>query len=95
MLGPLEGAIFVDMGNIWSIRDNRPGTEFQLSRFYKEVALCSGLGLRYDFTYVVLRLDVGFKMHDPSLTTGTRWISPESYLQKGNQNLVFAIGYPF
>ena len=95
LIGPLEGAFFADMGNIWSIKDNRPGTEFKLNRFYKEIALGSGLGLRYDFTYVILRLDLGFKMHDPSLVEGKRWISPADYFQKGNQNVVFAIGYPF
>jgi outer membrane protein assembly factor BamA len=95
LIGSFEGAFFFDMGNIWSIRDNRPGTEFQLNRFYKEIALCSGLGMRYDFTYVILRLDLGVKMHDPSLIEGARWISPGDYFQKGNQNFVFAIGYPF
>ena len=95
LLGQLEGAVFLDMGNIWSMADNRPGTEFQLNRFYKDIALCSGLGLRYDFTYVILRLDLGMKMHDPSLAEGQRWISPGDYLRKGNQNFVFAIGYPF
>jgi len=95
LLWQLEGAVFFDMGNIWSMADNRPGTEFQFNRFYKDIALCSGLGLRYDFTYVILRLDLGMKMHDPSLTEGQRWISPADYLHKGNQNIVFAIGYPF
>ena len=95
MAGSLEGALFADMGNIWSVRDNRPGTEFQPDRFYKEIALCSGIGLRYDFTYVIFRLDLGFKMHNPSLPEGARWISPGDYFKKGNQNVVFAIGYPF
>ena len=95
LLWQLEGAVFFDMGNIWSIVDNRPGTEFRFNRFYKDIALCSGMGLRYDFTYVILRLDLGLKMHDPSLAEGLRWISPGDYLHKGNQNIVFAIGYPF
>jgi outer membrane protein assembly factor BamA len=95
LIGPLEGALFVDMGNIWSVRDNRPGTEFQLNRFYKEIALCSGFGMRYDFTYVILRLDLGLKMHDPSLPENESWISPGNYFRKGNQNIVFAVGYPF
>ncbi|MEI7422405.1 MAG: hypothetical protein WCK18_09935 [Prolixibacteraceae bacterium] len=95
LLWQLEGAVFFDMGNIWSIVDNRPGTEFRFNKFYKDIALCSGMGLRYDFTYVILRLDLGLKMHDPSLAEGLRWISPGDYLHKGNQNIVFAIGYPF
>ncbi len=95
LIGSLEGAMFLDLGNIWSLVDNRPGTEFKLNSFYKEIAVGSGLGLRYDFTYIIFRLDLGFKMHDPSLQEGSRWISPGDYLKKGNTNLVFAIGYPF
>ncbi len=95
LVGSLEGAVFMDMGNIWSVKDNRPGTEFKLNSFYKEIALGSGLGLRYDFTYIILRLDLGIKIHNPSLPEGVRWISPGNYFQKENQNVVFAIGYPF
>ena len=95
LIGPLEGAFFFDMGNIWSVKDNRSGTEFKLDRFYKEIALGSGLGMRYDFSYVLLRLDLGVKMHDPSLSEGARWISPGDYMKSGNINLVFGIGYPF
>ena len=95
MAGPLEGALFVDMGNIWSIKDNRPGTEFDFGNFSKEIAVGSGLGIRYDFSYVILRLDLAFKMHDPSRIEGARWIAPNDYLRKGNVNFVFGIGYPF
>lgn len=95
LIQPLEGALFFDMGNIWSVKDNRDGTEFKLDRFYKEIALGSGFGLRYDFSYVILRLDLGIKMHDPSLPEGSRWISPNNYLRGGNVNFVFGIGYPF
>lgn len=93
--GPLEGALFVDVGNIWSIKDNRPGTEFDFKSFAKEIAVGSGLGIRYDFSYVILRLDLAFKMHDPSRMEGARWLSPNDYLRKGNVNFVFGIGYPF
>jgi len=95
MVGPLEGAFFFDLGNIWSVKDNRPGTEFRFDRFYKEIALCSGLGMRYDFSYIIMRLDLGIKMHDPALPESARWISPDNYFRKDNLNLVFAIGYPF
>jgi outer membrane protein assembly factor BamA len=95
LIGSFEGALFVDMGNIWSVRDNRPGTEFKLNSFYKEVAIGSGLGMRYDFSYVILRLDFGLKMHDPALMQGHRWVPPSDYFDKGNINFVFAIGYPF
>lgn len=95
MFGPLEGALFVDMGNIWSLKDNRPGAEFAFSRFYKEIAIGSGAGLRYDFSFVIIRVDLGVKLHDPSLDEGYRWIPAHNMLTKNNVNLAFAIGYPF
>jgi len=95
LVGSLEGALFFDMGNIWSVKDNREGTEFRLNSFYREFALGSGLGVRYDFSYVILRLDLAFKMCDPSLQKGDRWIAPADYFGNGNMNFVFGIGYPF
>lgn len=95
MIGPFEGALFLDMGNIWSLKDNRPGTEFSFLRFYKEIAVGTGLGLRYDFSFVIIRVDLGLKLHDPSLIQGSRWIPARNMLHKDNINLAFAIGYPF
>lgn len=95
MIGPFEGALFVDMGNIWSLKDNRPGAEFAFSRFYKEIAVGTGAGLRYDFSFVIIRVDLGIKLHDPSLNEGARWIQAGNLLHKDNINLAFAIGYPF
>ena len=95
MIGPFEGAIFIDMGNIWSLKDNRPGTEFSFSGFYKELAVGTGVGLRYDFSFVILRVDLGMKLHDPSLNAGSRWVPTNQILTKNNLNVAFAIGYPF
>jgi len=95
MIGDFEGALFADMGNIWSLKDNRPGTEFSLSRFYKEIAIGTGAGLRYDFSFVIIRVDLGIKLHDPSQDLGERWIPLSNWLKKDNYNIAFAIGYPF
>ena len=95
MIGDFEGAFFVDMGNIWSLRDNRPGTEFKLNRFYKEIAIGTGFGIRYDFSYIILRVDLGIKLRDPSLAEGERWIPVSHLLKKDNYNIAFGIGYPF
>jgi outer membrane protein assembly factor BamA len=95
MIGSLEGALFVDIGNIWSLNDNRSGTEFSFSNFYKEIAIGSGAGLRYDFSFVILRIDLGIKLHDPALNIGNRWIPASNLLKKDNFNIAFAIGYPF
>jgi len=95
MIGDFEGALFLDMGNIWSLKDNRPGTEFDLSRFYKEIAIGTGAGLRYDFSFVIIRVDLGIKLHDPSKNISERWIPANNWLTKDNINIAFAIGYPF
>jgi outer membrane protein assembly factor BamA len=95
IVGDLEGALFVDMGNIWSLKDNRSGTEFDLTRFYKEIAIGTGSGLRYDFSFVIIRVDLGIKLHDPSMTAGDRWVHAGDLLTKNNINFAFAIGYPF
>ncbi|HZL10976.1 MAG TPA: BamA/TamA family outer membrane protein [Prolixibacteraceae bacterium] len=93
----MEGALFVDAGNIWAInyKDNREGAVFKVNEFYKQIAVGSGFGLRFDFTYFLFRLDLGMKMRDPSLPAGRRFI-PGSYKITGDHfNLSFAIGYPF
>lgn len=92
-----EGALFVDAGNIWAInyKDNRDGAVFKIDQFYKQIAVGSGFGLRFDFTYFLFRLDLGMKMRDPSLPAGKR-IIPGNYPITGEHfNLSFAIGYPF
>ena len=96
ILGPLQLALFADAGNIWTIRayQNQPQGNFQWNRFYKEIALSSGLGLRWDFDYFVLRFDVGTKLHDPQVENGHPWVIT---YQEPKQLLAFniAIGYPF
>jgi len=95
MIPLLEGALFLDGGNIWSINDNRKGAEFAFNTFYKEFALGTGVGLRLDFTYVVFRLDLGLKLRDPGEPEGQRWIIGNRPLSSRDLNLNFAIGYPF
>ncbi len=97
MVWLLEGALFLDAGNIWAInyKDNREGAVFKVDEFYKQIAVGSGFGLRFDFTYFLFRLDLGMKMRDPSLDKGKRFI-PGNYPITGDHfNLSFAIGYPF
>lgn len=95
MIGLLEGALFVDMGNIWSLNDNREGTEFDLDSFYDEIAVGTGMGFRFDFSYVIFRLDVGMKMCDPSRPQGARWIVGNRKFNSDDFTVNFAIGYPF
>ncbi len=91
----LEGALFVDAGNIWSLNpdDDRPGSVFKWNRFYKEFAVGTGLGLRMDFSFFVFRFDLGMKVRDPAQPEGSRWIFMNSGYNKPQFNI--AIGYPF
>lgn len=94
LFGPLNGAIFVDTGNIWNVFDDIEQDEATLSGFdsLKDIAVGSGFGLRYDFNFFVLRGDIGFKTYDPSYPIGNRWFNDYNFA-----NAVYNIGinYPF
>lgn len=76
MLKVIHGAIFVDAGNVWLKEPNaaRPGGEFKFDRFYKEIAVGSGVGLRADFSFFVIRFDLGVKVRDPQFSENKRWV---------------------
>lgn len=102
----LEGALFIDAGNIWTIRkyDNMEGSEFLLdnNKFISDIALNYGFGLRFDFDYFLIRFDFGLKLYDPRYPTQEeRWAISSKY-GGGAANRIdplgaiqFAIGYPF
>lgn len=96
----IEGALFVDAGNIWNAKKlpNQPGGEFRWNRFYKQIAVGTGFGLRFNFSFVILRTDFGWKMRDPSIQEGSRWIDWNKTINKGFKdriNFQLGIGYPF
>jgi len=94
----LEGAVFVDAGNIWSVREDpaRPGAKFQLNKFYKDIAIGTGAGLRFDFNFVLIRTDLGMKLKDPLIADGSKWIiMNRDYNFRNDFTFVIGIGYPF
>lgn len=93
----LEGALFVDAGNIWSIRESSSpeGGLFDVRNFYEEIAVGTGIGARFDFNYFIFRFDMGLKTHDPSLPEGERWIPLSRPWRWDDVGFNFAIGYPF
>jgi len=94
----LEGALFLDAGNIWAYNndDTRPGSQFLFNKFYKDLAVGTGTGFRFDFKFVVGRIDVGMKLRDPLLTDGSKWIiMRRPYNFRDDFTMVLAIGYPF
>jgi len=97
----IEGGAFVDAGNVWLLNDNPtfPGGKFTGS-FYKELAADAGLGLRFDFSILLLRLDFAFPIRKPWFPEGQRWRFNDIHFGDPDwrkENLFFnlAIGYPF
>lgn len=91
----LELGAFIDIGNIWTIRNyaNQPGGLFEFNRFYKQLAAAYGLGLRLDFDYFLLRFDLGMKAHNP-MANAEPW--PLIHPKWGRDRAFhFSIGYPF
>ncbi|HET8802999.1 MAG TPA: BamA/TamA family outer membrane protein [Aequorivita sp.] len=94
ILGAFKGAFFVDAGNIWNVLDNitDEASVFNGIEDIKELAVATGIGLRYDFGFFVLRFDVGFKTHNPARPVGERWFKDYSF-SKAVYNI--GINYPF
>ncbi|MBT8263664.1 MAG: BamA/TamA family outer membrane protein, partial [Bacteroidia bacterium] len=94
LFGRMNGALFVDAGNIWNVLDDveTPGASFDGFGSLKDIAVGSGFGMRYDFGFFVLRGDIGFKTYDPSYQLGNRWFNEFNFA-----NAVYNVGinYPF
>jgi outer membrane translocation and assembly module TamA len=90
------GAWFVDAGNIWTSYTDpqKPNGKFQSSEFYKEIAIGSGFGLRYDFSFFILRFDLAVRVRDPQYAENDRWMFDKQPIRK-TTILNFGIGYPF
>jgi hypothetical protein len=93
LAGDVNGAIFADAGNIWNVFDDvtDPEATFNGLSSLKDLALGTGFGLRYDATYFIIRLDLGFKTYNPALEISERWFS--NYLNDPVLNV--GINYPF
>ena len=94
----IEGALFLDAGNIWAIDDNdkREGALFKFDTFYNEIAVGTGVGLRFNFSFFVFRLDMGLKLRDPAEPADRRWIPlNRSFTYADDVAFNIGIGYPF
>jgi outer membrane protein assembly factor BamA len=102
----LEGALFIDAGNIWSYK-GPAGSEFTFRNFYKDIAVGTGTGFRFDFKFVIARVDLGMKLRDPLQTngsmngpspghdTGSKWVFLNGPYKRKDFTIVLGIGYPF
>lgn len=90
-----EGALFGDLGNVWTLTNTGAAGEFNLKDFYKTLGADWGVGLRLNLQFILIRLDFGMQLYDPSRRAGHRLIGAEDWLKGGNNAFHFGIGYPF
>ena len=97
MFWKVAGALFADAGNVWTLRSSGDAETdpsiFRLDTFGESIAANWGLGLRLNFGFLLLRLDMGVKIHDPARMD--KWVRPDQWFQKDGYALHFGVGYPF
>ena len=97
-LGNMNGAFFLDAGNIWSLTDlPDENGRFKLDSFLNQIAVGTGFGLRWDFNYFLLRLDLATKVINPANPVNKKWVLSETSFSSGENPIEFniGIGYPF
>ncbi len=96
----LEGALFLDAGNIWAFKDENSKAMFNVKNFYKQIALGTGTGLRANLGFLTIRFDFGIRLYDPAVPDDNpniqKWIFfPKNTFTKDDWTFNFGIGYPF
>lgn len=102
----INGAVFTDFGNVWALRNDprRPDANFRFDTFYRQLAVGTGLGLRFDFTFLIVRLDFAAKVYNPVVAQGSKFVLPNVSVFNLNKRtgsdanpvrLNIGIGYPF
>lgn len=98
-LGKINGALFVDAGNIWNIDHGQSNTvgNFNSNTFLNEIAVGTGFGVRWDFDYFLLRLDLATKAVNPGNKENEKWVLSKTTWSSGENPIEFniGIGYPF
>ena len=93
----LEGAVFADAGNVWTLKQKdvmpEDGSMFRWKTLGESIAANWGLGIRLNLDFLLLRLDAGFKVHDPARTD--KWAGPDKWFKRNGYALHFGVGYPF
>ena len=94
MVWKIEGALFLDAGNVWTIKDyaTQQGGTFKFDTFMSQIALAYGFGIRFDFSFFLIRIDLGTKLYNPVLSRREQWRVNPGW---DDLALHFGIGYPF
>lgn len=102
IFGFVNYALFIDAGNVWTLRSvSNEASQFKSERFFKDFAVGTGFGLRFDFSFLILRFDLGIKAWDPARFGGDRFILGNARLfgpyGKDKEPVIYniGIGYPF
>ncbi|GAB3201253.1 BamA/TamA family outer membrane protein [Pontibacter aydingkolensis] len=102
MFSFINGAVFVDAGNVWLLDKDasKPGANFEFNRFYKEIAVGTGFGVRFDLSVVVLRFDIATKVYDPAGIGSDKFVFDnfkfsQIFTRNNQTSLNIGIGYPF
>jgi outer membrane protein assembly factor BamA len=112
LFGFVEGALFVDGGNVWTFKPrtkkdengdviNNGNSKFKINQFYKEIGVGTGFGLRFNFSFLILRFDVGMKVYDPARDEDDRFVldnvKPFKPFGVNKEPMIYniGIGYPF
>ena len=93
----LQGAFFIDAGNIWTLRsyEDQPGGQFHWNTFYEQIAVAYGLGIRLNFSYFILRFDMGMRAINPAYDTQQEHYAIFHPDFGRDFTFHFAVGYPF
>jgi outer membrane protein assembly factor BamA len=99
LFGQMNGAFFIDAGNVWNMTQGNtdPSTQFHLNDFYNQIAVGTGFGLRWDFDFFLLRLDLATKVINPANPVNQKWVLPQTSFEGGQNPIEYniGIGYPF
>ncbi len=99
LFGTMNGAFFIDAGNIWTFANSKGEKDgyFALDNFYNQIAVGTGFGLRWDFSYFLLRLDLATKVINPAKPLNEKWVLSKTSFSSGENPIEFniGIGYPF
>lgn len=94
MFWKFRGAVFVDAGNVWCL-DGDEKAKLSAKTFPAGIAADWGVGLRLDLNFLLLRVDMGMRFHDPGIQEGSRWVPPQKWMKGHNKAFHFGVGYPF
>ncbi|MBQ7898867.1 MAG: BamA/TamA family outer membrane protein [Bacteroidales bacterium] len=97
MFWKLAGAVFADAGNVWTLKKTdvaaNEGSLFRWNTFGESIAANWGVGMRLNLDFLLLRIDLGLKVHDPARER--KWVGPGGWFQRDGFALHFGVGYPF